>query len=176
MINFDSLKVVLTVPNLIAGVIGLWCIAIFLVVRVLLERRRKKNVPALQTESKETPRVENKYRAIIMKASGEWDAKGRIPQPIGHVWVCDTTMPEPGEHYWVKEVVKDGMTSYEAFDPRTAPIASTTTPEGAYSKTQDWEADIPYIDDTGFMEKLPAIMAYCLMGLTVLAVLIKIGK
>ncbi len=113
-----------------------------------------------------------KYPALVIPESGEWYFK-KIPQPVGHIFTCDTTMPEVGDHYLVK-LKDDGK--YEAYDPRTAPIVSTTTPEIAYLKTQDWEADIPYVDDMGIMEKLPAIMAYCLMGLTMLAVLIKLGK
>ncbi len=115
---------------------------------------------------------EGKYPALIIEKDKPWYF-GKIPEPLGHIFVCDTTLPETGDHYLVKKLGDGG---YEAYDPRIAPIISTDTPETAYRKTQDWEADIPYVDEMGLMEKLPAIAAYVLLGATVLLLLIHVGK
>ncbi len=114
---------------------------------------------------------EGKYRALIIVESGKWHF-GKIPEPCGHVFTCDTTMPETGDHYLVKLI--NGK--YEAYDPRIESIISNDTPEIAYWKTQDWEPDIPYVDEIGLLEKLPAILAYCLMGFTCIFVLVLAGK
>ncbi len=137
-----------------------------------------KAVDAEPLDDKQShPCKPGKYPALIM-GKNIWRF-GKIPDSLGHVFVCDTTMPEAGDHYLVKEIEptgKNGWMYFEAFDPRVAPIVNNSTPEDAWFKTQDWEADVPYVDEGGILEKLPAIAAYCLIGLTCLAVLIYLGK
>ncbi len=173
--------------NLKASGIAFAGIALGFAIWYLFFRKRFKHVksdsPEQVIESKaeivaiETPpqlaSPEGKYPAIIIPTSGAWYF-GKIPEPTGHIWVCDTTMPHTGDHYLVKATADVGV--FVPYDPRTDRILTNASPEDAFRKTQNWEPDIPYRDEPDFLEKLPKILAYVLVFSAVLAVLIYIGK
>lgn len=125
---------------------------------------------------KKEVKEEGKYPAFIMSEDRPWHF-GKIPEPVGHTFIFNTTMPHPGDHYIVKPIVsKEGIISYEAYDPRTASIVADETPEDAWEKTQDWEEDIPYIDELGIWEQLPKVLGYLVIIAAILLAFVYVGQ
>lgn len=72
--------------------------------------------------------------AYIITLDGSLDFD-YIMEPLGDVFMADTSMPKSGACYLVKET--EGG-EYEAYDPRTAPLLSDETPIIAWFATH-WE-------------------------------------
>ncbi len=125
---------------------------------------------ALDGEAKQS-KAKAKYPAIIVGLDDVWHF-GKIPEPLGHIFIVDTSMPEHGDHYFVRTITAG---KYEAFDPRKAKIISRHAPEDAYQAIH-WEDVIPYVDDPSWMEKLPEIITGCVVVFTFLMMIIVLGK
>ncbi len=106
-----------------------------------------RNVKARETVTKadkdldddETDGIAGEYPAYIVTLDGSLDFD-YIPEPLGDVLVADTSMPKAGACYFVREVKKEGSNeiSYEAYDPRTAPLLSEESPIKAWFATH-WD-------------------------------------
>lgn len=90
-------------------------------------------------DGEDTQGQAGKYPAYIITLDGKFDFD-YIPYPVGDVIISDTTMPHVGNCYTVKEVKKEGSDeiTYEAYDPRSAPVVCEESPTKAWFATH-WD-------------------------------------
>ncbi len=121
--------------NLVATILAVTGLFIFGAAWYAWHLRRPKKppvaielaTPGLATKPKAP---EGKYPALIIPKEGAWYF-GKIPKPVGHVFILDTTMPETGDHYLVKELNGE----YEAYEPQSADDQKTDTEAASVNNT-----------------------------------------
>lgn len=109
------------------------------------------------TQEGQSAKRSGKYRAMVITDDKVYFEK--IPDKIGSTYILDMSMPEKGECLLV---TKNADGTYQAYDPRDAPIKAGETPWDAYDAAIDWNKDVNpvYANKAGLWEKINTLVMW----------------
>ncbi len=141
------------------------------------QRKARKPIVA-DAQSKKTEKKQDKkggepeYPAIIINPDNVWDFGGTVNKIMGAVFVPDGTLPQAGKGHYL---VIDKGEGANPWDPRDETMKAELTPEKLYRAVFRWIHCLPYRNPPSLWEKLPALIAYLLIGITFLHLLLSVG-
>ena len=97
-----------------------------------------------------------------------------ITQPVGKIWMADTTLPKSGACYFCR---RDAQGHLIAYDPRLAKYDPQNSPERLYRATNAADVVNPvYTAQSTGWEKFNVLAPYIIAALLALAAIVKAGS